>query len=302
MRGSHGRARAVHFLAAVALALFTSFYFFTELAPPPLPAAPAVSLTAARAPTAPQPEGAAAPAPAALPPPSPSTFHSLVIVFAHTAPDAIGYAGTLPSSPAHCIHPPPFGEQCTAMADASLRACLALPGCAALTCPDPAPYHAPHPRLPRAGPVCQARTVRSAAAWRRGGEDLEAGHGMCTPTGCTSFFLARLGAGDLAAPLARALSAALRARGLQHHDTLLAWGGAGGAGASAEQRQLLAADALLPLTVLQAGSSGSGSGGAWLVDAGAAAAPLLREQLGVPPAGLDLPWASLNSSLAVFLL
>ena len=230
-------------------------------------------------------------------------FATLLVVFARTAPDAIGYTGAPPSVPAlGCVDPPPFGAQCTALADASLRACLRLPGCSALTCPDPAPYQAPHPRLPRAGAVCQARTVRSALAWRAG-EALEAGHGMCAPSGCANFFLARLAPGDVAAPQARALAAALRARGLQRHGTLLAWGGAGEGASSAQQRQLLAAGSLPLLTVLHADASSSGSAPWLLQPSGSSAAAVLREQLGEAGAGQQqLPWASLNaSSLAVYL-
>lgn len=183
------------------------------------------------------------------------------------------------------------------MADASLRACLALPGCTSLTCPDAAPYAAPHPRLPRTGAVCQARSVASGAAWR-GGEGLEANHGMCAPGGCTSFFLARLAPEDLPEELARQLSAALHSRGLQHQEVLLAWGGAGEAGVGAAARQLLAAPSLPELAVLQQQPARvEAAGWPWLLRSSSAAP--LAEALGHSAAAL--PWATLGSTLSVYL-
>jgi hypothetical protein len=91
------------------------------------------------------------------PPPTPS-WETLVVVFATTGPDAIGWDGTpthLPGNPRICIDPAPFGAQCTMHATDGLAACLAIPGCAAITCPDPAPYVAPRTDIHSHGPVCQ---------------------------------------------------------------------------------------------------------------------------------------------------
>ena len=249
---------------------------------------------------------AALPVPEASPPPVPSsipasTFTTLVVLFATTAPDSVGYTGAPASSAGACIHPPPFGEQCTMLADSALHSCLRLlPGCTSLTCPDPGPYSAPHPKIPRPGPICQARSSRSAGAWRQQGEALEAGHPMCAPTGCTSFFLARLAPSDLAQGLAGQLAQALAARGLRHQDTLLAWAG--------EAQQVAAAKGLLALPSLQelgqlAPSSSSpqqhpSTAGPWLL--GADAPAHLREQLGAEAAPQH-PWLALPPQLTVYL-
>jgi hypothetical protein len=225
------------------------------------------------------------------------------VIFSTTAPDAVGYSGSPPSSPASgCITPPPFGEQCTMLADVALRTCLALPGCTSLTCPDPAPYTQPHPKIPRTGPVCQARSVRSAASWAQG-EALEAGHGMCAPSGCTSFFIARLAPSDVARVVLERLGVALAAAHARsggapptRPSKLLAWGSASGVPPAA--RQLLAADGLVELTQLfpPPGSVG----GAWLLGKAAhSSTPLLREQLGGEGSG---SWAALTDKLEVYIL
>ncbi|KAL1529515.1 hypothetical protein AB1Y20_000461 [Prymnesium parvum] len=88
--------------------------------------------------------------------------------------DSIGWAG-LPHDPQYrCIHPPPFGQQCTLLRRDALLSCLIMPGCVALTCPDPSESHIG--RKPGiTGPICQAR--REAVA-------REYNHGMCKPSGC----------------------------------------------------------------------------------------------------------------------
>jgi hypothetical protein len=103
--------------------------------------------------------------------------------------DSIGWAD-LPSDPKFgCITPPPFGSQCTLPREAAIAACIAMPRCVAVTCPDPAESHindaawaqrhgsAPH------GPVCQLRAKRTPN---------EKGHGMCRPGGCMNVALSRI--------------------------------------------------------------------------------------------------------------
>ncbi len=99
------------------------------------------------------------PEPTESPPPAPS-WDTLVVVLATTGPDAIGWDGSpthLPGNPRVCIDPAPFGAQCTMHGTDALAACLAISGCAALTCPDPAPYVAPRADIRSHGPVCQVR-------------------------------------------------------------------------------------------------------------------------------------------------
>ncbi len=247
------------------------------------------------------PEASRPAAPSSLPA---STFANLLVLFATTAPDSVGYSGAPASSAGACIHPPPFGEQCTMLADSALHACLRLlPGCTSLTCPDPGPYAAPHPRIPRPGPICQARSASSAGAWRQQGQALEAAHPMCAPSGCTSLFLARLAPSDLAQGLAGQLAQALAARGLRHQDTLLAW--AGDAAQVAAAKGLLALPSLQELGQLAPSSSSSSSSpqqpssaGPWLLHAAAPAH--LREQLGAGAAPQH-PWLALPPQLTVYL-
>merc|ERR1711988_1260434 len=52
--------------------------------------------------------------------------------------DSIGWSGTLMHDRSKgCIHPPPFGNQCTMLRANAISTCLLLMGCSALTCPDP---------------------------------------------------------------------------------------------------------------------------------------------------------------------
>ena len=99
-----------------------------------------------------------------------------------TGPDSIGWSpDQLPSDPRWCITPPPFGKQCTLLRTVALAACLQMPSCVALTCPDPAESHIG--RKPGVtGPICQARSVRIANERR---------HGMCKPGGCLNVLLRR---------------------------------------------------------------------------------------------------------------
>jgi hypothetical protein len=98
-------------------------------------------------------------------------------------PDSIGWAGLAHDRAAGCIHPPPFGTQCTLLREDALAACLTrLPGCVAITCPDPRESHIG--RKPGiTGPICQARRKQQAD---------EVGHGMCRPGGCFNVLLAPL--------------------------------------------------------------------------------------------------------------
>ena len=105
----------------------------------------------------------------------------IFVADASVGPDAIGWAGAaagVPHDPTLCIHPPPFGTQCTVHRHAALAACLALPRCIALTCPDPRESHVGTRGI--TGPICQARS-RAVAA--------ERGHGMCKPGGCMNVAL-----------------------------------------------------------------------------------------------------------------
>ena len=95
--------------------------------------------------------------------------------------DSIGWAG-LRSDPAFgCITPPPFGQQCTLPREYAIAACMAMEGCVAITCPEPAESHIGTRGI--AGPVCQLRSKRTAD---------ERGHGMCRPEGCINIALSRV--------------------------------------------------------------------------------------------------------------
>ena len=75
----------------------------------------------------------------------------IFVADASVGPDAIGWAGAaagVPHDPTLCIHPPPFGTQCTVHRHAAIAACLALPRCIALTCPDPRAVSYTHLTLP----------------------------------------------------------------------------------------------------------------------------------------------------------
>ena len=105
------------------------------------------------------------------------------VAHAQRGPDSIGYAlNSLPSDPKFgCIHPPPFGSQCTLPREAAIAACMALPRCIAVTCPDPAESHIGTRGI--TGPVCQLRASRTPN---------ERGHGMCKPGGCLNVALSRI--------------------------------------------------------------------------------------------------------------
>jgi hypothetical protein len=94
--------------------------------------------------------------------------------------DSIGYSD-LKSDPSFgCIDPPPFGEQCTMPRGAALAACMAMPRCIAITCPDPSESHIGTRGI--TGPICQLRSSRVTN---------EKGHGMCKPGGCINVALSR---------------------------------------------------------------------------------------------------------------
>eukprot|EP00759_Apiculatamorpha_spiralis_P031536 PhF_6_TR3341/c0_g1_i1/m.4720 len=82
-----------------------------------------------------------------------------------------------------CLHPPPFGTQCTVPANESLRACDRVgPKCKAIICPDPSEY-VPKvtPELARKGiqgPICLLRETIKQNELR---------HRMCRPGGCTIY-------------------------------------------------------------------------------------------------------------------
>ena len=85
----------------------------------------------------------------------------------------------------YCIHPPPFGAQCTMHAVDAIHACASLPGCVGLVCPDPKPYWNGQPRRKITGPICQARGHLGGDG-RWGGER---NHLMCKPGGCAHITL-----------------------------------------------------------------------------------------------------------------
>ncbi len=218
----------------------------------------------------------------------------MVLLF-QKGPDAAGFSGVplhAPGNPRVCIDPPPFGTQCTMHAVDAIRACLSLPGCAAVTCPAPEPYVNEDPsRRGISGPVCQARSVPSAVAWL-GGLDLEAGHGMCAPSGCATAFLVPVPSGALHPSAAAALEAAgalpaLRARG-------------GGARLVAVDAAAAAAPSDLfglgPRVALLEGGGGGGGGGAWLVKEGDPALAPTIELLAPTSAPA---WALLPRALSV---
>lgn len=110
------------------------------------------------------------------------------------SPDAMAWLGRaldVPHDAARCIHPAPFGMQCTAHSKNSLAACLSLKGCRALTCPSQEPYVSGRAaRQGIRGAICQPRSTSSEDAWRAPGSGrLAARHGMCAPSGCDNLFL-----------------------------------------------------------------------------------------------------------------
>lgn len=54
----------------------------------------------------------------------------------HAIPDRPAF---IPHNSRLCIHPPPFGTQCTMHVQDAISACLGLEGCKGLVCPDPKP-------------------------------------------------------------------------------------------------------------------------------------------------------------------
>lgn len=121
----------------------------------------------------------------AQPEPSAHSTVSGLIASWSVGPDSIGWAG-LPHDPKWCISPPPFGKQCTLLRTVAMLACLRMPECVALTCPDPAESHID--RKPGiTGPICQARRVRAANEKR---------HGMCRPGGCLNVLFRRNSMGE----------------------------------------------------------------------------------------------------------
>ena len=96
-----------------------------------------------------------------------------------TGSDSIGWS-SLPHDNRWCITPPPFGRQCTLLRPVAMLACISMPWCVALTCPDPAESHIGR-KAGVTGPICQARSVRTAN---------EKHHGMCRPGGCLNIIRA----------------------------------------------------------------------------------------------------------------
>ena len=100
------------------------------------------------------------------------------------SPDSVGYSRT--RDPKHdkaakCIHPAPFGVQCTTHRVDALVSCLAL-GCQALVCPDQRPYERGQPKKRIEGAICQVRSHTDLNERR---------HGMCKPNGCTRWVVQR---------------------------------------------------------------------------------------------------------------
>ena len=95
--------------------------------------------------------------------------------------DAIGWT-SLPSDASFgCIHPPPFGRQCTIPREQAIASCMAMPHCVAITCPEPRESHIGERGI--TGPVCQLRARRTPDEKR---------HGMCRPGGCINIALSRI--------------------------------------------------------------------------------------------------------------
>lgn len=145
--------------------------------------------------------------------------------------DAIAWSGLTTDVPHDkhfgCIHPPPFGRQCTLHAGDSLRACLSAPGCRAITCPSPDPYTKPlRPRHDGiTGAICQLRSVRQGEF--DAGKSKASNHGMCREgrtVGCKNVFLKPAvvqGHGSNVAAIAVRLSQLVDSRG--RGDTLASW-------------------------------------------------------------------------------
>lgn len=114
----------------------------------------------------------------------------VVMQFASSA-DAINWGpkNDVPHSARVCIHPPPFGQQCTVHSGNALAACASNTQCHALTCPSPEPYRARR-RDGIHGPICQLR-VTPLPAWLAGSMRAVK-HGMCKPSRCANIFLTRV--------------------------------------------------------------------------------------------------------------
>ena len=157
---------------------------------------------------------------------SPANLTAWVLTSVTTSFDAIGWEG-LDSDVPHdrkigCIHPPPFGKQCTAHKGDALKACLAAPGCHALSCPSPEPYVGKVRRDGIVGAICQLRATKQVAF--NEGKNKAAKHGMCRALGCTNLFLSPVqvkGAGSNVAAMAIRLSELVDAHGAA--DTHRSW-------------------------------------------------------------------------------
>ena len=112
--------------------------------------------------------------------PQPTNRRQMQLASWTTGSDSIGWS-SLPHDSRWCITPPPFGRQCTLLRPVAVLACLSMPRCVALTCPDPAESHIGR-KAGVTGPICQARSVRMAN---------EKHHGMCRPGGCLNVILRR---------------------------------------------------------------------------------------------------------------
>ena len=98
--------------------------------------------------------------------------------------DSVGW--TRGRDPSHdgtkgCIHPAPFGQQCTAHRADALYSCIGL-NCQGIVCPDQRPYQHGKPAKGILGPICQIRNHNDAN---------ERNHGMCKPNGCTRWDVSR---------------------------------------------------------------------------------------------------------------
>ena len=112
--------------------------------------------------------------------PQPTNRRQMQLASWTTGSDSIGWS-SLPHDSRWCITAPPFGRQCTLLRPVAMLACLSMPRCVALTCPDPAESHIGR-KAGVTGPICQARSVRMAN---------EKHHGMCRPGGCLNVILRR---------------------------------------------------------------------------------------------------------------
>jgi hypothetical protein len=88
-----------------------------------------------------------------------------------------------PHDPSACIHPAPFGTQCTVHLKDALAACWSMPQCSALVCPTQRPYRDGVPKKHIHGAICQIRRHVDMDEHR---------HGMCMPDGCTRWTVERL--------------------------------------------------------------------------------------------------------------